>query len=133
MKIGFSTSWISSKQPRKQRKYRFNAPLHIKQKFLGCHLSKELREKHERRSISVKKGDKVKVLRGQFKGKEGSVERVSVKHSKVYVQSIEFQKKDGSKAFHPLEASNMIITELNMEDKRRIKNGKEPSKKTGDK
>ena len=56
----FSTTWNASKQPRKQRKYRYNAPLHTKQKFLQVHLSPELRKKYSLRNILVKKGDKVK-------------------------------------------------------------------------
>ena len=61
MKKKFSTAWNASKQPRKQRKYRANAPLHTKYKFLGVHLSKELREKHGVRSMAVITGHKVKV------------------------------------------------------------------------
>jgi len=119
MKTDFATEWKASKQPRKQRKYRYNAPIHIQKKFLGCHLSKELRKYG--RSITVRKGDKVKVMRGQFKGKVGTVERVSVKHTKVYIQGIETKKRDGSKALFPLNPSNIMITELNLEDKKRTK------------
>ena len=42
MKKIFSKHWKSSKQPRKQRKYRAKAPLHIKRKLLNVNLSKEL-------------------------------------------------------------------------------------------
>ena len=42
MKKKFSNAWIGSKQPRKQRKYRHNAPLNVRNKFLSSHLSKEL-------------------------------------------------------------------------------------------
>ena len=52
-------------QSRKQRNYRHKAPLHIKQKFVSAHLSKELRQKCGRRSLGVRKGDKVKVTTGQ--------------------------------------------------------------------
>ncbi len=119
MKKLFSTSWKSSKQPRKQRKYVYNAPLHIKHKLLAAHLSKALREKMKRRSIPVRKGDKVKVSRGQFAGKEGKISKVMLRKSKVYVDGVEMIKKDGTKVFYPLHPSNLIITELNMEDKRR--------------
>ncbi|MBS1194889.1 MAG: ribosomal protein L24p/L26e, archaeal/eukaryotic, partial [Methanomicrobia archaeon] len=44
-------------QPRKQRKARYTAPLHIKGKFLSATLSKELREQYKRRSLRVVKGD----------------------------------------------------------------------------
>ncbi len=121
MKTAFSTTWKSSKQPRKQRKYRHNAPLHIKKKFLGGHLSKELKEQHKQRTIGIKKGDKVKVMRGKHKGKTGTIEKISVQHTKIYIQGLDFKKRDGSKALYPLEPSNIMITELNLEDKKRIK------------
>src|SRR3989338_176397 len=46
MKNKFSTKWKESKQPRKQRKYRANAPLHLRKKFVNVNLSKELRKKY---------------------------------------------------------------------------------------
>ncbi|MEM4259678.1 MAG: 50S ribosomal protein L24 [Candidatus Woesearchaeota archaeon] len=120
MKKEFSKHWKSSIQPRKQRKYRYNAPIHIKGKFMNSHLSRELRKKYNRRSIRVVNGDKVKILRGQFKGIEGKVERVDTKHTKIYIGKAELSKKDGSKAFYPIDPSNVIITELNLNDKKRI-------------
>ena len=121
MKKKFVTAWNSSKQPRKQRKYRHNAPLHVKQKLVGTHLVKELRDKHGLRSIPVITGDKVKVLRGQHRKKEGKVEKIDLKTLKVYVTGIENIKKDGSKALYPLNPTNIMITDLNLDDKKRLK------------
>ena len=121
MKTKFSSSWIKSKQPRKQRKYRHNAPLHIKQKFVSAHLSKELHKKYSKRSMNVRKGDSVKIMRGQFKNKTGKVEEVSLKKTLAYISGIEFVKKDGTKARYPIHPSNLMITELNMDDKMRNK------------
>jgi large subunit ribosomal protein L24 len=115
----FSTKWVSSTRPAKQRKYRYNAPLHIKHKFLSVHLSKELKAKYGRRNIVVIKGDKVKVLRGQYKGRENKVERVDIKSTRVYITGIDRQKKDGSKSIIPLQPSNLMITELKLDDKKR--------------
>jgi len=119
MKNKFSKKWNSSKSPGKQRKYRFNAPLHIMHNFLSSHLSPELRKKYSRRSAVVAKGDKVKVLRGQFKGRENKVDRVDIKKTKVFIVGMEMSKKDGSKMIYPIHPSNIMITELNLNDKRR--------------
>lgn len=119
MKKEFSRAWKSSVQPRKQRKYQANAPLHIKRKMIHSHLSKELRQKHGKRVVRVKKGDKVKVMVGSFKGKIGAVERVDTKNCKIFISKVEYTKKDGSKTMYPIHVSNVMITELNMEDKRR--------------
>lgn len=117
----FSTKWKSSKVPRKQRKYQYNAPLHLRRKFMSVHLSSELRKKHGRRAIPVRQGDNVKIVRGQFKGKKGKVERMDHKDLKVYITGQEQAKIDGSKSLIPFTPSNLIIETLNMDDKRRMK------------
>ena len=120
MKQEFSKAWVKSKQPRKQRKYRYNAPLHIKGKFLNVNLAKDLRKKHGTRTVRVRKGDTVKVMRGTYKGKSSKVENVSAKQTKVYLQEIQIARKDGSKAYYPFEPSNLQITQLNLDDKKRL-------------
>jgi len=114
----WSGKWKASIKPRKQRKYRFEAPLHIKGHFLSAHLSNELRVKHKMRSIRVVTGDKIRVMRGNYKGKMGKVEGVNVKDSTVRVQGIEVQKKDGSIAHRWIHASNIMITEMKTDRKR---------------
>ncbi|MEK6951582.1 MAG: 50S ribosomal protein L24 [Nanoarchaeota archaeon] len=117
----FSKSWKSSKKPNKQRKYLANAPLHIRRKFLSAHLSKELRAKYKKRAFPVRKDDKVLVSKGQFKKTKGKVVDVNLKKAKVYIDSVQLVKKDGSKVFYPLHPSNLIITDLNLEDNERVK------------
>ncbi|MEM4230786.1 MAG: 50S ribosomal protein L24 [Candidatus Pacearchaeota archaeon] len=121
MKQEFSKKWKRSKQPRKQRKYRINSPLHIKHKFLSCNLSKELREKYKRRNFPLRKGDSVKIMRGEFKGKTGKISTVNLKKIKVTVEGIQKQKKDGTKVNVYFDPSNLQIIELNLEDKEREK------------
>ncbi|MFP4111634.1 MAG: 50S ribosomal protein L24 [Candidatus Woesearchaeota archaeon] len=121
MKSEFSKSWVASKKPSKQIKYRANAPLHIKRKMLSAHLSKELRQKYEKRSMPVRKGDKVIVQRGTHKGKEGSIDSVDTKRECVNISGIDFVKKNGSKAFYPIKITNIMIKDLDMSDKKRKK------------
>ncbi|MBS3155426.1 50S ribosomal protein L24 [Candidatus Woesearchaeota archaeon] len=117
MKQRFSTKWIRSKQKRKQRKYRRNAPLHIVSKFMHVHLSKDLRKKYGRRAIRARKGDTVKILRGQFKKKSGKVVDVNLSRRKVYVENIRQIRKEGTKSPYPLEPSNLMLISLNLDDK----------------
>lgn len=121
MKQKFSTAWKSSSQPRKQRKYLANAPLHLKRKLLSANLAKPLREKYKRRNIEVRKGDRVKIMRGGNKGKSGKVTEVKTKLLKIYVEGMQKKKTDGSKVNVPFKASNLQIVELNLEDKKRFK------------
>jgi len=121
MKKKFSTAWKSSKQPRKQRKYLANAPLHLRRKLLSVNLSKELRKKYSIRNIPVKKDDKVKILRGKYKKKQGKIIEIKYKISKVCVEGIQVKKQDGSKVNFKLQPSNLQIIELNLEDSKRKK------------
>jgi len=103
---------MKSIKPRTQRKVRFTPPLHLRKHFAHVHLSKDLRAKTKKRAVQVKKGDKVKVLRGKFKGKEGKVARVDLSLSKIYVEGITQKKMNGKEVFFPLEPSNVMITEM---------------------
>jgi large subunit ribosomal protein L24 len=120
----FSKHWKSSKKPKKQKKYRANAPLHMRKKMLHVHLSKELRKKYNRRNVTIKKGDTVKIMKGKFKKKQGKVIEVNMKRLKIFVEGIQIKKQDGSKANIPLKPSNLQIIELNLEKRRIIERKK---------
>jgi large subunit ribosomal protein L24 len=118
MKHTFKSTWNSSVQPRKQRKYKANAPKHIKGKFLSAPLAKDLQKEHNTRSLRVRVGDEVEVLRGSFKGDDGKVERVDTKNSKLYIHGVERVSPTGSKTLVPIPASNVRITQLEEDAKR---------------
>ena len=86
-------------QPRKQRKARYNAPAHARGKYLSASLSKDLREKVGTKSLPVKAGDKVRVLRGDFKGHEGEVLTVDYGSYKVTIEDVTLAKPDGTSTF----------------------------------
>jgi len=124
MKSEFSKTWNSSKQPRKQVKFRANAPNHIRKTFMGATLDKPLRTKYGMRNIEVRKGDEVKVMRGKFAKKQGKVGKVDVKHTRIQIDGLQRAKKGGEKVetwFHP---SNVKIIVLNTDDKKRMKKSK---------
>ena len=117
-----------SAKPRKQRKRLYNAPLHKLPKLMSAHLSPELREKYKRRSFPVRVGDKVKIMRGEFKGVEGKVIRVDRERQMVYIENVTIKKADGSSVNRPIHVSNVMITELNLDDpyrKKALLRGKE--------
>lgn len=130
MKQKFSTSWKSSKQPRKQRKYIANAPKHLRRNFMSVNLTKELRKKFGKRNIQLRKGDTVKIMRGTFKKKMGKITEVNLKKIRVYVENVQLKKKDGSKINYPLHPSVLQIIELNLEDKKRFGEKKAKEEKT---
>ena len=115
----FSVHWKGSRQPRKQRKFVAQAHIKIRQGLMSAHLSKDLRTKHNRRAFPLRKGDTVKVMRGEFKGKTGKVADVNLTKLKLTIEGIQVQKKDGTKINAIFTPSNLLITELNLEDKKR--------------
>lgn len=110
---------IKSKQPRKQRKYIYNAPKHKKRKLLSANLSEELKEKYKRRSIPIRVGDTVEIMRGDMTNMSGKVAKVDTKRFKVYIEGITIEKVDGTKRLIPIHPSNLRITKLNLDDEER--------------
>jgi len=108
-----------SKLPRKQRKSRYTAPLHKRQKYMGARFSEELAKQYGTRTAAVVTGDTVKVMRGDFKGKEGKVQAVSLKDGTIEVDGVISTKVDGTEVPRPVYPSNVMIMKLAMDDPRR--------------
>ncbi|HYB68433.1 MAG TPA: 50S ribosomal protein L24 [Candidatus Acidoferrales bacterium] len=108
-------------KPTKQRKMLYNAPAHVRHRLLAAHLSKALRASHEVRSLPVRRGDTVRVIRGDHRGVEGKITRVDLPKYRVYVEGLTREKVDGTTVFLPVHPSKVIITGLNLDDKWRKK------------
>ena len=107
-------------QPRKQRKEREEAPLHKRNRFVRATLSDELREEYGTRSVRVSEGDTVEMMRGDDAGEEEEVLRVDLDETKVYVENVTVEKTDGEEVPRPIDASNLRVTELNLDDPERV-------------
>jgi len=83
---------------------------------VGGTLSNELREKLGKRKVRVAKGDSVKVLRGEYKGIEGKVTKVSTEKTGVAIEGIKKEKLKGEKIDIYIDSSNIQITGLNTDD-----------------
>lgn len=116
----WSRHWNSSKKPSKQRKYRDNAPQHVKDKLVSANVSPELREELGTRSISLRTGDRVEIMRGDDAGASGIVSNIDRDNEKVYINGIEHEKVDGTMREKALRASNLQVQALNIEDDRRL-------------
>lgn len=112
---------MKSKKPKKQRKAQKEMPLHKRKRLVSAHLSKELRESLKKRSLPVRKGDSVKIMRGSFKGKSGKVIKVDLRKAKIYIEKITRKKANGTEVPVPISASNVLITALDKSDERRLK------------
>lgn len=106
----------------------YRASLHVLSKQLGSHLSKDLRQKYGKRSIRVTVGDTVRVVRGEYKGVDGKVKDISLLKNAVTIEGIKKEKLKGGHVDVYIQSSNLLVTDLNTNDKWRIKKleGKKP-------
>ncbi len=107
------------RNPGKQRKRLFNAPAHIRHKLMAAPLSPELLAQRGIKTLPVRKGDTVRVMRGDHKGFEGKISRVDLKHYRIYLEGLTREKVDGTAVFVGLHPSKVMIKTLNLDDKLR--------------
>lgn len=116
----WSSDWKASKQPRKQRKYRANAPHHHRGKLLNAHLAEDVAETVGANSLPVREGDKAEVMRGDFAGETSSVHHVDREDGKIYLEAVERETVSGSETRIAIDPSNLQLVKLNLDDPRRI-------------
>jgi len=110
---------MKSKKPSKQRKTFYQSHLHKKHKLLAAHLSRELRSQWKKRSLPVRKGDEVRIMRGKFKGITGKISRIDLKKLKVYIENVKRKKVSGEEVHVPINPSKLMLINPIMEDPKR--------------
>ena len=94
---------------------------HKREKLLGANLSENLRNQHNKRSMRVIKGDTVRILRGEYVGIEGKVEKVNTEKSTLSIEGVQREKIRGGKVKVQIHASNVQIISQNTDDEYRMK------------
>ena len=94
---------------------------HKREKLLGANLSENLRNQHKKRSMRVIKGDTVRILRGEYVGIEGKVEKVNTERSTLSIEGVQREKIRGGKVKVQIHASNVQIISMNTDDEYRMK------------
>ena len=105
------------KAPRKQRKLLYTAPAHLRHKLMAAPLSSELATSRGIKTLPVRKGDSIRIMRGDHKGFEGKISRVDLKNYRIYVEGLTREKVDGTTIFVPVHPSKVAIRKLNLDDK----------------
>ncbi|ERH03683.1 MAG: LSU ribosomal protein L24P [uncultured archaeon A07HR60] len=108
-----------TEQPRKQRNQSRNAALHERQREVRATLTDDLRDEYGQRNVRVNAGDTVEILRGDDAGEEAEVINVDLRSESITVEDVTVEKSDGEEVPRPLDASNLRVTELDLEDPRR--------------
>jgi large subunit ribosomal protein L24 len=79
-------------------------------------LSDNLKKQYNKKSISVVKGDTVRIMRGEYKGVEGKVEKINTNKGKLSIEGVQREKIKGGQVKVLIHASNVKISSLNMDD-----------------
>jgi len=103
--------------PSKQRRAIYQARGQQRRKLLAAPLSDELRTSQGRRSYPVRKGDTVKIVRGDFAGVEGKVNDVDTNGRRLFVEGVTREMTSGTSTNVSVHCSKVIITKLNLDDK----------------
>ena len=131
---------VRSSQPRKQRKAAGSAPIHSQRKRVRARLALEDGSYSAVRTVTVRAGDTVKVVRGDFgfpnsvksaergkraQGKRGAsgVSGVVIAvnpNGMLHIEGVTVTKSDGKDEPFPIRASNVVVTKLDDSDSKRM-------------
>ena len=105
------------RDPRKQRKRLYNAPAHLRHKLMAAPLAPELMSSKGVKTLPVRKGDTVRIVRGDHTGFEGKVNRVDLKRYRIFIEGLTREKVDGTNIFVSVHPSKVMIKNLKLDDK----------------
>jgi large subunit ribosomal protein L24 len=110
---------MATSKPSKQRKILYNMAYHKRKANLVAPVSDEIEKEYGISKISIKKGDTVKVIRGEHAGFEGKVAAVDTKDGRISIEGLTRKKADGTPIYIWIHASKVMITKLDVADSKR--------------
>uniref|UniRef100_A0A2P2IDE6 60S ribosomal protein L26-1 n=1 Tax=Hirondellea gigas TaxID=1518452 RepID=A0A2P2IDE6_9CRUS len=106
---------------RKSRKAHFTASSTARRKIMSSMLSKDLQKKYNVRSVPIRKGDEIQVIRGTYKNRDGKVTTVYRKKFLIHVERVTREKNNGATVNVGLHTSKVMITKLHLDpDRKRL-------------
>lgn len=87
---------------------------------MSSKLDKNLRKDYDVKTIPLRKGDEVKITRGNHKGKIGNIVQISRKGIFLYVNTVTFKKMKGDEAYSPIHPSNVEVSKLVLTRERKL-------------
>src|ERR671931_2412924 len=85
-------------------------PKHIRDTSICSTLTDDLREQYGRRSARVIKGDTVRVMRGEYTGIEGKVQKVDTRRGTLSIEGVQREKIKGGNVKVQIHASNVRLS-----------------------
>lgn len=90
---------------------------HSVYKASSIHLGRELRKKYGFRSLPVRVGDRVMIIRGDYKGVEGDVSRVDRIRQRIYISGVYRENARGEQRLVPIPFNSVILVNIDDKDK----------------
>jgi large subunit ribosomal protein L24 len=108
---------ISSKPGKSRERLRTITLKHANSSLPSASFSTDLKTKYARNSVRVREGDSVKLVRGEYSGIEGKIQKVFPSDGLVTVEGIHREKIAGGTTPVKIHTSNLVVTALNLSDK----------------
>merc|ERR1711955_22819 len=90
-----------------------------RRKIMSAPLSKDLRQKHNVRSMPIRKDDEVQVVRGHYKSQQvGKVVQVYRKKFVIHIERIQKEKANGASVHVGIHPSKVVLIKLKMDKDR---------------
>jgi large subunit ribosomal protein L24 len=84
---------------------------------MSAPLSPELISSKGAKTLPVRKGDTVRVMRGDHAGFEGKINRVDLKRYRIFLEGLTREKVDGTNIFVSVHPSKVMIKNLKLDDR----------------
>src|SRR6476660_5137316 len=88
----------------------------IKSNNICSNLSNNLKKEYNTKSLRIVKGDTVKIMRGEYKGVEGKVEKLNTVKGRLSIEGVQREKIKGGQVKVQIHASNVVISSLKLDD-----------------
>lgn len=107
---------ISPHSPRRQRRAGYNATTFERRLRMTVPLSRELRARFHRRSVPVRKGDTVRVMKGSYVGREERVQKVDRRGYTVTLDNVTLKTGEEKLKPLPIRTNHLLLVRLNLGD-----------------
>ena len=84
---------------------------------MAAPLSPELIASKGAKSLPVRKGDTIQIVRGDRKGFEGKISRLDLKRYRIFIEGLTREKVDGTNIFISVHPSKVVLKKLNLDDR----------------
>jgi len=107
---------VSPHSPRRQRRAVYNADTFERRLRMTVPLSRELRSRFHIRSVPLRKGDTVRVMKGSFVGREERVAKMDRRSYTVTLDNVTLKSGEEKLKPLPVRTNHLLIVRLNLAD-----------------